>query len=259
VLTSEKPPWNSWSKLQRVMLKKICQGLAVEVFYIVGKNSKVGTLREKTASFLHLWLRRASLIPKASFVIERIKSLKPLFAFLLRHQTDSVSRSGDKLIWAGAEDYAFMASKTVSCINFCLETNPSITHFLRTNNSSIWDFRKLMELLNDLPSQNLYAGIVGNFGRVNFASGAGILMDRGVAEALVANSSDLELQFVDDVTFGKLLHEKLRIPITPLNRQDAPFNDEASPDAYHFRCKEGTTTEHNLKTIGESVVKRHLA
>lgn len=98
--------------------------------------------------------------------------------------------------------------------------------FLFRTNVSTWVNTKL--LLASLPSPNTvtYSGVMGTFApskcakRIRFASGAGILMSRHVAELLAfgPNQDSLNESLAEDVAIGQQLSSE--VPLTPLRRLD---------------------------------------
>jgi hypothetical protein len=88
----------------------------------------------------------------------------------------------------------------------------------------------------------LYGGYVGKAVNENifFASGAGFLMSRDVADYLVENKASLRYDLIDDVAIGALLEPKFGI--VPIDRcwvQTGEEDIEAllQQSVFHFRCE----------------------
>ena len=124
----------------------------------------------------------------------------------------------------------------------------------RTNLSSVLDFAGLEKYLSTISSTKaLYSGYVG-LGSLNngsssfFASGAGFLLSRDVAEYLVENKDFLRWDLIDDVAIGALLEPKYGI--VPLDRcwvqtTDENIQDRVSSGIFHFRCE----SYQHLRTV----------
>lgn len=255
VLSSDDEPWRTWSKTQRLILEKLSQGLPVKVFYMFGTGSGMSSLKIQLAASLHLWLRRASLLPGIGQIVSRITWLDFIFRWLANSLDLPSSESDGRIIWEGPENYAFMAQKTISAMALMLEREEKFTHFLRTNNSSVWDFSTMLEFLKTRQGGDLYAGVIGTYGKFSFASGAGILMDRNTAKLVVENRKVLAYQYVDDVTLGEFLFSRKGIDIQKLARVDAPFEAEAMDYGFHYRCKQGDLTVSNMLAVEKYLLK----
>lgn len=153
--------------------------------------------------------------------------------------------SSDTLTLRGVERYGTIYGKTIEALEYFLKRRP-YDYIIRTNLSSVWDFRVLRAYLETQPRSQLYAGQTGinpDTG-IAFASGAGILMSRDVAHALVANARvGYSLQAFDDVAIAKTLLASGLGP-TPLARVDfftlAHYQEHHTkiPDgSFHYRIK----------------------
>jgi hypothetical protein len=140
--------------------------------------------------------------------------------------------------------------KTVEALSYFLSTDSTYTHVWRTNLSSVLDFVGLEKYLDTIPSTNFYGGYVGKAVNENifFASGAGFLLSRDVAEYLVANKASLRYDLIDDVAIGAFLEPKFGI--VPIDRcwvQTGEEDIEALLDqhVFHFRCE----SYQHLRTV----------
>lgn len=120
----------------------------------------------------------------------------------------------------------------------------------RTNLSSVLDFEGLQRYLGTINSSGFYGGYIG-LGSLNngsstfFASGAGFLMSRDVAEYLVSNRDSLRWDLIDDVAIGALLEP--RYGIVHIERCWIQSGEEVvgSNGVFHYRCE----SYQHLRTV----------
>jgi hypothetical protein len=123
----------------------------------------------------------------------------------------------------------------------------------RTNLSSVLDFAGLQRYLETINLTGVYGGYIG-LGSLNngsstfFASGAGFLMSRDVAEYLVENKQFLRWDLIDDVAIGALLEPKFSI--VPIDRCWVQTGSEdisalIANGIFHFRCE----SYQHLRTV----------
>jgi hypothetical protein len=115
----------------------------------------------------------------------------------------------------------------------------------RTNLSSVLDFEGLQRYLGTIRSTGFYGGYVGKtVSEIWFASGAGFLMSRDVAEYLVLNKDLLRWDLIDDVAIGALLEP--RYGIVPIERCWIQSGEEVvGSDVFHYRCE----SYQHLRTV----------
>lgn len=140
--------------------------------------------------------------------------------------------SQDTLYMRGVERYETIIGKTIESLEYFL-TKRSYDYIVRTNLSSVWDFGRLIQYLQDKPRTQYYAGQIGTHEVVPFASGAGIIMSQDVAKRLLHNQrSALQYNGFDDVAIAKALHE---VGIYPVS---LPRVDFVSANHYIAHCNE---------------------
>jgi hypothetical protein len=147
----------------------------------------------------------------------------------------------DTLTLRGQERYSTILAKTVDALAYFLPRKP-YTHVVRTNLSSVWDFKKLVEYLEGLPTNRLYGGIALGKGG---ASGAGILFSRDVVDLLVSNRRTLlSIGTIDDDDIGTFL-QAAGIPLTISRRVDflslshyIDHHDKIPAGTFHYRVKQ---------------------
>ena len=129
---------------------------------------------------------------------------------------------------------------------------------LRTNLSSFWVFNRLLAFIANQVTSKMYAGVVyySNIGA--YASGAGMIMSRDMAEQVYKSRDKLNFQIFDDEAIGEISHGMVPRIIT-MERCDfytkiVPFsleppNTQACPKStYHYRVK-SEDTEFDSKSF----------
>jgi hypothetical protein len=125
--------------------------------------------------------------------------------------------------------------KTMEALSYFLSFDYNF--IWRTNLSSVLDFAGLQRYLGTIRSTEFYGGYVGKtVSGIWFASGAGFLMSRDVAEYLVLNKDSLRWDLIDDVAIGALLEP--RYGIVPIERCWIQSGEETvGSDVFHYRCE----------------------
>lgn len=152
------------------------------------------------------------------------------------------------LLIPGTESLKNIIVKTVEALKYFLVEGHQFTYVLRTNMSSLWNFKNYLNYLKTLPREKVYCGIVGNYGNLKFVSGAGITFSPDVCNLLMTYKEDLsQYAFVDDVGIAKFLFEKHQIVAQQLGAKRTDLSNEQEIQSYietgnfntvyHFRCK----------------------
>lgn len=159
--------------------------------------------------------------------------------------------------------------KTVEALSYFLSFDYNF--IWRTNLSSVLDFEGLQRYLGTINSSGFYGGYVGKAvsgalseatvseatvseatiseatigENIFFASGAGFLMSRDVAEYLVLNKDSLRWDLIDDVAIGALLEP--RYGIVPIERCWIQSGEEVvgANGVFHYRCE----SYQHLRTV----------
>ena len=153
--------------------------------------------------------------------------------------------TSDTLTLRGIERYGTILGKTIEALEYFL-TRRLYDYVVRTNLSSVWDFKELRRYLDTLPRQRVYAGQVGvnpDTG-LEFASGSGFVLSADVARTLLANKHiALTLPAFDDVAVAKALLASGIRP-TPAPRVDfihlahyTEHHDKIPAGTFHYRVK----------------------
>lgn len=153
--------------------------------------------------------------------------------------------TSDTLTLRGIERYGTILGKTLEGLQYFL-TRRLYDYVIRTNLSSVWDFKSLLAYLQTLPRERVYAGQTGVNPEtgLEFASGSGIVMSADVARTLLANQRiALTLPAFDDVAIAKALLASGLRP-TPTPRMDfislahyEQHHDKTPPGTFHYRVK----------------------
>lgn len=137
--------------------------------------------------------------------------------------------------------------KTIKSVEYLLNFE-EFDYVIRTNMSSVWDLKKIYDLI--LLNNFNVAAIIGGSNNNPYPSGAGILLKKNICELIVKNKHELNYGVIDDVSIGNLLN-KLNIKIESLTRFEAynyennigQINHNEIKNYYHFRCKSQKTIE----------------
>jgi hypothetical protein len=89
-----------------------------------------------------------------------------------------------------------------------LESSVPYSHVLRASDSSVSDFRALCQFIDGLGGEKNHSGVSGCYGKIEFESDAGILMDAARAKTRVNECHRQGCQFVDALTLGAFLIER---------------------------------------------------
>jgi hypothetical protein len=144
----------------------------------------------------------------------------------------------DTVFIDGQETFDGILRKTIeACRVLHSETYSFI---LRTNLSSVWNFPRLLDLLDTFPRTSLYAGFHGcHKDQIPYISGAGILMSPDVCSLLLDHEADAHaVGLPDDVSIGVVLGAH-GIPLGPrIPRVDIETPRTPLPtDGIHYRVK----------------------
>jgi hypothetical protein len=165
----------------------------------------------------------------------------------------------NNIIWIKGKETLIpgVLEKTINSIEYILD-NPKFFTFdfiFRTNLSSVLNLKLFYEMVL-LDKNNLdYAGVIGYYNKIQFASGAGFIMSKKSCEKIISEKDLLDYKYIDDVAIGFFFNNKTKI--YELKRFDTlenkmniiKLNDIS--EYYHFRCK--SDIKH-LKTISDMMI-----
>lgn len=119
-------------------------------------------------------------------------------------------------------------------------------HVLRTNLSSFWNFRGLLNWLAHKPTSNYVAAFIGVLKGTEFPAGNGYVLSKDLWLWILDNRGKLPQHIIDDVAVGQLLAKK-SLRINPMARQDftdpAEVPHEFSQDYFFWRVKSNIQTQ----------------
>lgn len=149
-----------------------------------------------------------------------------------------ITLNGDTLLIPGEEIYEEITVKTIKALEYFLQRN-TYDFIIRTNISSIWDYRRLNNYLLNLPRTGVYCGQLGGTkGLMSWVSGSGMILTPDTCKKLIDSKEfACSLKIIDDVDIGYTF-EKVGVPITIGKRHDI-FDDsiEIPRGFYHYRVR----------------------
>ncbi len=153
--------------------------------------------------------------------------------------------------------YSLIGAKTLDAFDISFR-DFEFDYIYRTNVSSYLDLARLQKFVEDKPRDNFYAGLIGNYYGINFASGSGYFISRDLVSRVLQNKDLWDHNLVDDVSLGKLLTREFIIDIQKVERVDLDSSDFDSNrildnprNVFHYRCKsvDPNTTIEIMNTI----------
>jgi len=177
--------------------------------------------------------------------------------FMEYHSEKNYVIEENTIFLKGVETYhPGIREKTIDCFKYFLNRDTIYDYIVRTNLSSLWNFTALRRYLETFPKEGVYSGVIGNRG-VKYASGSGFIMTPDVVSKIVEHRHLCnEMNFIDDVDIGYLLH-KLGIDPSENARtdilDDTMLNDfQYNRDIYHYRIKYTNNHERHKEIIATS-------
>ena len=158
----------------------------------------------------------------------------------IKYYDNNVFLKDDTIYVHGKESHVpGILDKTLKSFKFLLDENFNFDYILRTNLSSVWNFHKLYNILENNPTFIL-GGILGPNGQ--FISGAGMLLRKDICKFIVDNQNLINYKIIDDVAIGRLLFDAGFKFETLTRHETYKYNSDtdllkAVEDFYHFRCK----------------------
>jgi len=162
-------------------------------------------------------------------------------SYFIQYRDGPSGIEGDTFWLTGKESFQGIITKTIDSLKFFLNKD-SYDFIIRTNMSSLWNFKALLSFLETLPKEGVYSGIIGNYRGTQFASGSGFIMSIDVAKLLINNRTIAESSnIIDDVDIGYTMN-KLGVGIIPGKRTDfysmeMYLSHNYDSSQYHYRVK----------------------
>ena len=149
--------------------------------------------------------------------------------------------------------------KTLEAFEWSLE-NQIFDYIFRVNSSSYVDIDNLINFINGIESDNLYAGNIIELKMLDlkFVSGSGIIFDKNTIQKIVLNKSLWDHSLIDDVAIGQLCKQLEIAPSAGLFFEVTKnvFSYKEIGLSYHFRCK---LEDYGYPRFLENINIRNLA
>jgi hypothetical protein len=115
--------------------------------------------------------------------------------------------SANNLYCDTVEGWDGILHKSLSAMKY-LRENVDFDFLITTNQSTYWNLNNLTKLLQALPLNKVYAGVLEKreYPDVNFIGGSGIIFSKDVVDLLVDNQTKVESDFIEDVSIGRFLN-----------------------------------------------------
>ena len=181
-----------------------------------------------------------------------MNSNKQIDSYFIKYHDGPPGIQGDTFYLKGVESYAGIIMKTLDAFEYF--KGMQYDFIIRTNLSSLWNFKALIRHLETLPVRGVYSGIIGRDKKsgIQFIAGSGFIMTPDIMNLLLFNRSLAEgCKIIDDVDIGHAL-DSVGVPFLRGLRTDfysKPMVDYHvyNPAAYHYRFKwhRGTREEES--------------
>jgi hypothetical protein len=227
IIATERKPWSNILRYgpEATWLRKLPEN--VKVFKIFSDGSK-GSSRYKNSSEV---------------------TKNELFQIDNPNISDTtVVADGNRLLFPGVSGWAGILQTTISALSY-VNSNFEFDYVVRTNVSSYWNLKRLLEMLDRAPRNDLYMGVIGKSyipklnAEIEFISGAGIILSKDVVELILQNRDRIEADFIDDIALG-ILARNLNVKVTDAKRKNIgeisrliciPLHQLSQE--YHFRLR----------------------
>lgn len=192
--------------------------------------------------------------------------------FIEYHSDSNVKIEKDTLYLPGKESFKNILTKTFLSLDYFIhknKNNKSYDFVVRTNLSTVWDFDYLVKYIETLPKENLYAGPIGPYYRVengvfwfHFAGGMAIIMSIDVCALLLLPEKQKiakEFNIMDDIDIGYVLHLS-GIYLTPfqyfkVDSLDKFYQLESTIQARNYVCYRAKSESENRREEPEYMQK----
>jgi hypothetical protein len=155
----------------------------------------------------------------------------------------------DRIYLPHPEGFMNIGHKTIMLMEYILK-NYDFDYVFKTNTSSYIDLKKLNEYVDNMPLNNLYSGVIGDYNNGNntirFVSGCGVLLSKDMVELYINNKNDVNHNIIEDVAMGDFFNKKnIKYSIGP--RIDINFSNENNIPLghFHYRCKDYERNNRN--------------
>jgi hypothetical protein len=168
-------------------------------------------------------------------------------AYFIESQLDvsTIYMENQTIYTHGEESYEQLIHKTLDALQFCMSTH--YDYIIRTNLSTVWDFKTLYTYLHNCPKERFYSGQYGPYYNkqtlaywFHFVGGMGIIMSKDVATLLLENRAITEsFRDIDDVDIGYTMHSiGVPIQLAYFCGSDNYLDSAESRSHYFYRMKQ---------------------
>jgi len=172
-------------------------------------------------------------------------------SYFIEYRNEHQALEGNTLFLTGTESFTNIVKKTIDGIQYFLELK-DYDFIVRTNLSSVWNFKVLLKHIETLPTNHVYNGVIGKGMGIPFISGAGIIFSRDVANILIKNRNVAEvINVLDDVAIGFIMYT-LGITCSWGTRYGEQYNEQA----YHYRVKQTNGQREKEPDIMKRILSR---
>lgn len=180
-------------------------------------------------------------IPFIKYIKKNNLSIKVFLLFGQNPKNITID-SNDIIVADTGEGYIpQILKKTIFAFEY-INTNFNFKHLIRTNLSSFFRTKEVLELSNNLRNNNIYTGLSSGH---NFVSGAAFWLSKDILLYLIENKHKLQYNIIDDVAIGNLLFSKFytneitsRYDIYSNNNYNTLLtNFKEKNNIYHIRIK----------------------
>ncbi len=160
------------------------------------------------------------------------------------------------------DSYQFMRWKDLSVLNYFVTETKADFIFMSTTSSYLLP-QKLLEIIQSLPRESVYAG-VNPYEGANFAAGNNRLISRDVAELILKKRYKFDPGIIEDRAMGEML-TRLKIEFKPLPSLHLTSEDQLDEISsselmrhFHVRVKSGLFQKRNDVALMQAVHRRVL-
>ena len=237
VLAIDKDPWKRIEIEGQVLTWRDSSSKNVRILRYIGTNPK--------NSFWKLLNKLWIVNQKISGISRGRISIFSLNLVLKKRKLfkAKVDLSSNEICTNVPDLYSLIGAKTLDAFDASI-LEFDFDYIFRTNVSSYLDIEGLLRFVSSKPRNNFYAGAIGNYQGIDFASGCGYFISRDLVSKVLSNRDLWDHNLIDDVSLGKLLTEELEVNIQEVKRIDlnpAEMDLEQIRDnplsVFHYRCK----------------------
>jgi hypothetical protein len=175
--------------------------------------------------------------------------------YFIQYRDGVQALEGNTFWLSGKESFDKIINKTIDSFDFFIKSD-SYDFIIRTNMSTLWNFKALIAHLETLPRQRVYNGQMLRYqynDDMKYIAGSGIILSQDIAKLIVENRELVEsIKIIDDVDIGFAL-KKLGIQHSEGNR--IQIRDREMYDNFTYNSKE---YQYRIKWNDRSVFSQEI-